>query len=413
MQHAAGLGLLLLLVAKLSPEEYTRFGLLTTVYTLLVPVVSLNLQIAASRLFFDEGTAEGRASVLSTSLIGALVLGLIGTALLLAILFVSGDTDPVTRGSTTLRLAIASTVLCMIVTQFGGTLYRVTGEAFSFLVLICLQAWGLIIAVLLVAPTVGGVPGLIFGYLAAQAVAAVFVLRGTIARFGPLRLDFRVLARSFEFSWPTAVHLVAFWAIAASGRWIGTSALSLASMTPYVLVTQLVAVVGGFQRALFDSRLSVVAAGFASNNLSHARAVIVRTMAVGAALALAIYGLLAAVLYLFPTLLPPTFRPTPMLLALAAGATLMDALYLRGVQILHFSKRTKRQAAGTIGAGGLTVLLGLVLVGSYGVEGLLAALVAGVALQAAFANALAHERRGALSLADPTVLSATIDENEL
>ena len=136
-------------------------------------------------------------------------------------------------------------------------------------------------------------------------------------------------------------------------------------------------------------------------------------LSVGTALALGIYALLAAALYVFPTLLPPSFRPTPLLLALAAGASLADALYLRGVQILHFSKRTKRQALGTVGAGALTILLGYALVGSYGVEGLLTALIAGIALQAAFANGLAWERGEVLSYDEPPLLTTTTSEKEL
>jgi len=392
IQQVAGVALLVLLIHRLSPQEYTRFGLLTSVYTLLVPLVSLNIQLAPSRLFFDETTAEGRAAAIGSALFGGLALGAAGTLLCLGILYAAQWGDPVTFGSWGLRLGVAGTILCIIITQFGATLYRVIGSGISFVVMISMQSIVLILAFLLLSDITSGVPSLVWSYLIAQGAAASLVLHTGFFRWGRPRVRLQAVRSAVRFTWPTAVHVLALWAVVGSGRWIGALSLTLESMTPYVLITQLVAVVGAFQRGFFDARIPAIASGFASQDPVRARAVISRTAVLAGAVGLVFYASLAIVLIAVPSILPSSFRPTMLMLGLATLASLLDASYLRGVQILHYSKRTGHQAVATLCAGALSVLLALLLVETLGVEGLLAALVAGVGLQALFSNALTAER---------------------
>ena len=144
--------------------------------------------------------------------------------------------------------------------------------------------------------------------------------------------------------------------------------------------------IGALGRALFDARLPEMASGFASDEPSSGVRLADQTTALSLALTVIVYAGLAALVFVFSVPIPNGYRPTPMLLALAMLANLFDAAYLRGVQVLHLSKRTREQAATTVSVGLVTVVLSFVLVGVGGDTGLMAAVVIGLFLQAVFSN---------------------------
>jgi O-antigen/teichoic acid export membrane protein len=390
VQQAAGITFLIMLLSRLTAEDYTRFGLLTSIFALVVPLVSQNIQLAPSRLFFDETSDRGRATILGSSLGGALLLAALGLSAALGLLLAFSLRDPVTGGAVELRLAIAGTILLIIINQFGVTFYRVIGSPHLFLLNAVLQSLGLIQAYLLASTFAPQVSALIYAYLAAQGLSALIVLVTVPLKLRTLRYSRGAVGRAFHFSWPTAVHLLALSAIMTGGRWIGTSSLTLSTLAPYTLVTQLVAVVGALQRSLFDAVVPTVARSFAAADHDHARHVVTRTSLWAGFMGMAVYGVLSVVLEFRPGLLPIPLKPPATLLLLAAFASAFDAWYLRGVQILHYSKRTRTQAVATVTSGVISSTLAFPLVRAYGLDGLLGSLILGVALQAILSNALAN-----------------------
>ncbi len=386
-RQVAGLLLLAILVASMSARDFTRFGLMVSAFALLVPSFSLNLHLAPARLFFDYADKADQANLLKSSLAGAVVLASLGLLAVLTALRLTGWQEPVSNGSPKLQLGLGLIALSLVVTQFGANLFRIRGRAGAFFLLAVIQAFGLIGFVLAFGRIVGaGMTSLILAYLTSQLLASGFVLRAGRGWLSQGRLDREALRASFHYAWPTAVHLIGLWAITASGRWIGSGYLPLADLAAYTLLTQIVTATGALGRALFDARLPEIASGFASDEPMTGVRLVNQTTALSLALTTIIYGALAALVFVFSVPIPSAYRPTALLLSLAGLASLCDAAYVRGVQILHLSKRTREQAKATVSAGLVTFVLSFLLVRIGGDSGLMAAVVVGLFLQAVFSN---------------------------
>jgi O-antigen/teichoic acid export membrane protein len=286
---------------------------------------------------------------------------------------------------------MALVILGMIVTQYGATFFRIRGNAGMFLLLALSQSFGVVLAFLLIFRlTTMGMASLVWAYVAAQTVSALFVLASSKTVLSRGRVSKQEVGRSFHFAWPTAVHLVALWGISGSGRWIGAYYLPLVELAAFTLLTQLVMVVGGLSRAIFDTRLPEIASGFASPDVSKGVDLVTKTTWLAGALVLATYGGVGFLLFVLNVPIPAAYAPSLPLLLLALLASLGDVAYLRGVQILHYSKHTKTQAMATLLSGSLVVVLSFALVGGHGDVGLLFAVVGGLALQALFSNGFAR-----------------------
>ena len=191
-------------------------------FALLTPLLSLNLPVAPSRLYFDSDDAQVRANLLKSSLAGAVCLGFVGVSVLLILLRVVGSWEPVSGGATRLQLGMALVILGMIVTQYGATFFRIRGSAGMFLLLALGQSFGVLLGFLLIFRlTTMGIASLVWAYVIAQTASALFVLARSKAVLARGRVTRHAVSQSFYFAWPTAVHLVALWGISGSGRWIG------------------------------------------------------------------------------------------------------------------------------------------------------------------------------------------------
>jgi len=391
LRQAASLVLITILVATISGEDFTRFGLMLSGFALLVPLLTLNIHVAPSRLYFDSDDTQVRADLLKSSLVGAGCLGLVGVSVLLILLRVAGSWAPVSGGGTRLQFGMALVILGMIVTQYGAAFFRIRGNAGMFLLLALGQSFGVVLGFLLIFRLTGlGMASLVWAYVAAQTVSALFVLASSKTVLARGRVSKHEVGRSFHFAWPTAVHLVALWGISGSGRWIGAYYLPLEELAAFTLLTQLVMVVGGLSRAIFDTRLPEIARGFVSPDVSKGVNLVTRTAWLAGALVLATYGGVGFLLFVLGVPIPAAYAPSLSLVLLALLASLGDVAYLRGVQILHYSKHTKTQAMATLLSGSLVVLLSFALVGGHGDVGLLFAVVGGLALQALFSNGFAR-----------------------
>ena len=391
LRQAAALVLLTILVATISGEDFTRFGLMLSGFALLVPLLTLNIHVAPTRLYFDSDDTQVRANLLKSSLAGAVCLGSVGVVVLLILLRVVGSGEPVSEGAARLQLGMALVLLAMIVTQYGATFFRIRGRAGMFLMLAVGQSFGVVLGFLLIFRfTNVGIASLVWAFVIAQTASALFVLASSKTVLARGRVTKQAVSQSFHFAWPTAVHLVALWGISGSGRWIGAYYLPLEELAAFTLVTQLVIVVGGLARAVFDTRLPEIASGFASPDVTSGVNLVTKTTWLAGALVLAAYGGVGFLLFVLDVPMPAAYAPSLTLVLLALLASLWDVAYLRGVQILHYSKHTKTQAAATLLSGSLVVLLSFALVGGYGDMGLLFAVVGGVALQALFSNVFAR-----------------------
>lgn len=87
--------------------------------------------------------------------------------------------------------------------------------------------------------------------------------------------------------------------------------------------------------------------------------------------------------------LPSGYQPSRLLFALAAMVSLLEVVFLAGSRILFALKQTRFQAVAAVFSALVTMALSLVWVGPHGVQGLIAALVAGAVVLALVSNLLA------------------------
>jgi len=233
---------------------------------------------------------------------------------------------------------------------------------------------------------------LLLAYVVANLLAAFIGYRFAVPHLRGARLNPTHLKKAIAFSWPTSVHLLALWGITFSGRWIGTRYMSLEELAPFVLVSIIANAASMLPRALYDAVMPNIGVAFAEGTLRRGVRIIRRTMLASLLLLGLAYGGLFFLLYGLGIDLPPAYHPTPSLLLLAALASMFDALYLQGIQILTALKKTGTQAAATITSGTLTILLSFLLAHSYGNMGLIIAIVIGFAMQATVSSIVAQRQ---------------------
>ncbi len=391
LQPLAGLLLLPVLIATLSSEEFTRYGLMTSSFHLLVPILTLNLHLAPGRLYFDCRDDTTRADLLLSTLAAACGLTVVGLALMVGLLQAFSYPDPVSLGLLNVQLMVAATILFIVVIEFGKLLMKVRGDARLFAIAAPAQGFGLLLLVLLFRQVpASGLTRVILAYCLAFGLIAlaVFVYAGRFLRQG--RVNPRDLRAAFAFSWPTVVHLVALWAVSYGGRWIGALYISLEALAPYTLLTILLGVIGMLARAIFAARFPEIGTAFGEGRPREGASMVGATTLVALAVMALAYVGSYVLLFGFGLQLPAGYQPTRALLGFAAVASLLDGFYLPGFQILYSLKKTRTQAVATILSGVLTTLLSFLWAQTHGVNGLMLALIAGLGLQAITSNLLAR-----------------------
>ncbi len=403
LQSLAHLLLLPFLIATLEPGEYSRFGLMISVLTLLPPLLSLNIHLAPSRLYFDHDLGPDRASLLVTTLVSPVALAAAGLAALWLALRLTPGTEPIGRGNGLIHGLVAAAVLGSLIIQYGATVMRIRGRAGMFALTTALDGGVMLGVYLLGEPIIAdhflrSVAAVFAGRVCSAAVAAADA-RDAI-RGG--RFSRPLLREAVRFAAPTAVHLLALWAVSQSGRWVGLLFMSLDDLAPYTLVTMITMAMMMVGRALFQARLPEIGSAFGKRDARRGAHLIRQTMWIGLGLVAAAYAAGFAALFAFDLPVPEAYRPTALILGVAAAANAFDVLYLQGIQILSNLKRTATQAGSTLVSAAITVALSFALTGMFGDVGLMAAVAAGLAVQAGASNVLAHRALAGAVTPEPT-----------
>jgi len=391
LQKAAYLLLLPFLVAVLTPEEFTRFGLTVSAVAILTPLFSLNAHLAPGRLYFDYEQSHRRAELLFSSLIGSLAFVTAGLAACVCVLRLGGVIEPISRGALDVQLWVSLVIVVLVAGDFGLTLIRIRGNAALYTVVASVSGFGILAAFLALSWSIAdgflrSIVALAAGRGAAAAIALLYAVRFLRAA----RFRWAMLGRSLSFSWPTAVHVLALWMVSHSGRWIGTLYLTLGGLAPYMLVSQIAGAMLMVGRALFEARLPDIGRAFAGRRYREGTRIIRVTAVAGLAMVALAYVALYVLFFVVDLPLPAGYAPTPLLLLFAGAANLCDILYLKGVHTLTALKRTGVQAVATVVAGAVTVGVSFALVGRYGDHGLAAAIAIGFGVQAVASNVAAR-----------------------
>lgn len=395
-QKAGGFLLLPFLMATLSPGEFSRYGLFSSVLVLFPQTLSLNIHGASTRLIFDYTTPKSRASFAKTVLVAAVSFSCISLLAAGFGVYIVSYQDPVTLGKWSYRAFLFVAVCSTVVIQFGLAMARIHRQAHQFSVLSISKSTGVLLLYLAVTYFVEGTYRVVvFTYGIILFCVALFALKMVWPRIESGDLNFSVLKPSLKFSIPTVVNFLAFWVIGVSGRWIGNIYLPLGQMADYVLLTFLVAGVGIFGRALFDARLPDISEAFAEQEYASGMRIIQSVTSIAVAFVILAYLAVVLVVEQVPSIIPEGYQPDLLLIGIAAVASLLDCLYLYGLQTLRACKQTGMQAiSATVSA--ITVLvLSFVLTPVMGTLGLIVATATGYlvqGLQSVFLSARAYGR---------------------
>lgn len=391
LQKAAALLLVPFLVATLSPADFARYGLFTSLIVLLPRVLSLNVHSAPTRLLFDYGSPKDRAALLTSSLLASLGLTGLALVLILGALRIVPEADFLTDGRTDLQAGIALCVLLSVCVQFALAVARISGRARLFAAISVLQTAGVVALYVAAAGALqGSFPLVIASYAVGLAVVSCVGLYGVrqSCAAGEFRTDLAHAA--FRFAAPTVVSFLAVWAITSSGRWVGAHLLGLDAIAGYILLTFLLSGMGMFGRALFDAALPAIGEAFAAGRHDTGERIIRRTTIAACTVVTCAYAAISAGLRWLPLPIPSAYVPGLDLLAAALAASLFDCLYLYGMQLLTALKRTRVLANATLAAAFAVLLLSVVLGRAWGTFGLISATTIGISIQGLLSIALSR-----------------------
>lgn len=389
LQRASLLALLPLVVLALPPEEFSKYGLMISSFSLLVPLTTLNMHLASTRLAFDYHGAARREFV-GGALVATVVASSVSLCLVGVTLAWADITDPVTSGEIPAMVLLALVVVATATSQFAAVLVRINGRAHAFAFMMLVQGLSLLGGFLLLTSIIpDGLFRLLVSHSLSSSLASCVGLAYTRDQF-TLASPRPFLRQIVGFSSPTVVHMVALWGMTYGGRWIGGATIGLEEIATYTLLTQAVVAVGLLTRSLFDARVPEVGTAYAANDPRRARRALRQPLATAIGAIAVGYTTAWIVLYLNPDILPTGYELTAGLLLIAAATSVLEAFYVRGSRILEGLKKTGAMAASTVFSG--TIALGIsfaLTLQGHGEYGLLVGVVTGFGLQAASTNSLA------------------------
>lgn len=406
LQRAAGLILLPLLLAVMTADQFSRYGLLSTVFLLLGAIFTLNVHTAPSRLIFDCKTPEEISNLLFSSLIGTLVLILLWSMISLFGLQLAGVQDPVSQGSLIIQILIILALIALRSMEFGTLLMLVEGKAVLFATTAIVRQGGLLLFFVIIVQLLDDAFNAFLLAFVLSAVAAMGVSLGYVQkRVRQGRFTWDWFRQSLFYAAPSSVHLIAIWLIQFSGRWIGTVYMSLEDLASFTLMTQIVLVITMFSRAFFNSRAPEIGQAFGDNQIDQGMTVINSTVLITIPILVMGYVALYILFYVLQLDLLTAYRPTRLVFFFAFWVNIFDLVYLRGIQTLAGLKKNEKQAMATVVSGLFIIVISFPLAAQLRDLGLVIAMTAGYLMLAMLSNIMAQRQitRAKLALASTEV----------
>lgn len=393
LQRLANFFLMALLLKCMLPEDFSRYGLYTGTIMLITPLFSMNLHLAPGRLIFDydqEHRTE-RANLLTSALGGALGLASLSLGVTCIALVLLGLNDPLTAGSTSIKVMVALTILFNLTCDFTLSLMRALARPWIRLCIVLLQSYGVLAMLLLVSMESRiGFKSFLICQLLTAAMAGTVALSYSRPTMKGGKWEKSKIKDAFLYSSPTVVHLAAAWGIQYSGRWIGSLFIDLGQLAPYTLATQLINIIAMFSRSIFDAQIPTIGECFAKGRRREGKKVLLDTsLFCSGTLALLYLGIFLLVNVLGISL-PRGYQLSGFILWIAFATNVFDLIYLRNSHLFAAEKKTHMMAVGTIVSGCLAMAANFVLAKNFGVNGLMLAMLAGMACQALVTSYLAR-----------------------
>lgn len=384
LQKASQFLLLPLLVASMTPAEFSRFGLFSSGVVLAVTIITANLHLSFGRIWFDYDALEGRVSALFTVSSVGLSLLAVGLSLAFLVWNVAGVVDPLTLGNPWMFVLAAAATFTLAATQVIPLLFRVIDRPVLFVVAIALLGFGQLagyVVALRYAPD--ALSAALLAYLAAQlALIGLGVALGwqwySIARFTP-----RAVHLGLDYSLGTTLHQIVNWATLQSGRWIGATCIGAASMAAYTLTTYVYLAMMIVVNMLFETMRVETLTRFARGDLSTAERGLDRLLLLAFCAVAVMLVALCGVVFWQDRVLPEAYRVPMSYLPPIVWIIIAQTFFVRNFWTAIGLKRTRALSLAELPPAFVGVPVAYGAVSYYGVEGLLYATAGIVTAQTA------------------------------
>jgi len=376
LARAGAFFLIPLYTRRLSAAEYGEYALAQTLVALLSTPLTLGMLAAVNRFYFtSDDVAASRArsgSAAKWVVLVAVLGGLLCAALVMGVVPAGGHGVGGRHELLCATVAAVGTSLAQIPVTFSRAAQRpLTAAAFQLVEFVASVGSGL----LLVAGLDRGLQGAI------EALALSGLVTGTFgAAFAifvmPGRLELQTLRDALRFSLPFVPHAAGNQIQAISDRWLLKWTGQSDAIGPYALAAQLTSPVMMVLQSWHEAATPALGEVFRKRGLVGLREEMGRTRR-SFALVAAIPGVLlsAALPIAFGVfhLAGDRFSSALLIAPFICLSLVVESLYYAEFNVLYYADRSSWIPPITFSAGGLNVILNLVLISSFGVVGALAA----------------------------------------
>jgi O-antigen/teichoic acid export membrane protein len=370
LQKCGQLLLLPLFIAKLSAEDFARYGLMQSVIQLAPPILTLRLHTSIGRLIFDT-TEYSRSPLLSSCLIGSVIPIVLFTSALSVGTYWNVVHDPVTLGTPFLAVLLGIILLSRVVVEFASILFRAEGRGPQFLLVTVLDglSFALLAAFALTRENTGY--NSLVQYVAiagaGTTICCLLLLRKQIDTW---TLESRIILDSLSYSWPTAIHLVGMWFSLQTARWIGVAKLGLSAMASFTLIMLLVSVASIVTRTVFETERPTIGKLFAQADYVKGESVLARCRFRSVVVAISLCLLIGVAYWIMDELVPVEYQiDAPMYLFISLFV-IIDAVSLKSTNMLLALKKSRGMIVGSVAGGVVALLASGPLCNAYGLIGL-------------------------------------------
>jgi O-antigen/teichoic acid export membrane protein len=368
------------LTRALSPSDYGRLDLDVSTMFFVAMVLTLGIDVAVWRLFFDLRSERERRDLIVSALVVQAAVCVPVTALLMAS---TGIWVPTVTGqpgqSTNLRLLLLAVPMSVLTTTFG-TMLRARFQVWRFNIL-ALLSFSIIVVSTVVAMTTGhrsvtaAVGSSVVGYAASMVLGTVMLLRHGRGRFS------MPLARGLlHFGVALIPAAVALWTLPLSGRFVLAHLLGPTAVAEYGVAAKFAAVpmlaIGAFQSAWGPFALSIMDRGDAARLYGR----VFTLMLVAGATFTAVLAVLTPPL--IRVALTSAYLPAAPLVAWLTLGTVFTGLHFVTSIGPIIVKRPGLITAALVAGAAVALLGAIVLVRVLGAEGAAVANAAGLGLSA-------------------------------
>ncbi len=371
-----GVFLLPIYTFSLTPEEYGHADLLLTYVLLLIPLCSVQLEMATFRYLVDKrGDDKGEKRVIGSS--WTLLLALVGFICITAAIMIT--IFDISYGWYVI-LAVVSGMVLTFFQQVARGLGRIVDYAVSGIISVVSTV---IISATLLIMMDAKVEGVITGVIAANLLSTIFIfIKLRLWRRLGFIVDKPLQLSMLKYAIPLVPSTVSWWAIGAFGRTIITVSMGVAGAGLYAAAYRLTMLFSGipyvFNLSWTESASLSVRHDDRDEYYSRIANASLRVFCIAAAIMLLFMGLI------YGWLIDPRYYEAYYLVPILMFGLLVNSMVSYYHAIFAAYKDTKFIALSSVVAASVSIVVSIILVGAWGFYGVALGAVMGYIVMASW-----------------------------